>query len=360
MSSTNLSSIFKHQTEHNSAILELLENTTIGTNGAKYQHLHTAKKIADLHQPHYFTIYRHEKAIANVTICERPMLVNNQLADTSYIRYFAFSSAFQTKEKAKERKHPSIFQEYVSRLLSTSNLNVENPEHDSKIYWAIVDPENERSLQMGERYGFETITKIKTIAFSRFNLKQQAQVVRLNASEENGVRSQIQQFYKGYNNISDVHLFENNNYFVLKVNNKIIAGIQANVVEWKIEALPGIIGTVLVKTLPHIPYLKRIINPKKYKFLATEGLFWIPGHQDKIRPLLEGVLYQQNCHSMLLWADGKDTRLNTALKKSRLGWLQKLKTDNPVNLVAKFNNMPDGFVKTMKDQLHYISGFDCT
>ena len=360
MSSRNLSSIFKHHTEHNSAILNLLENTTIGTNGAKYRHLHTSQKIADLHKPHYFTIFRHEKAIANITICERPMLVNNNLTDTFYIRYFAFDSAFQTKEKAREKKRPSIFQEYVLKLLSTSNLNVDEPAYAPKIYWAIVDTENTRSLQMVERYGFEKISKIDTTAFSRFKLRKQAQVSRACKSEEAEIWQEIQNFYSGYSDLSNIHLFKHHNYFVLKENGRIIAGIQANKVEWRIEAMPGVLGKFLVKALPYIPYLNRIINPNNYQFLATEGLFWKAGFEHKVKTLLEGVLYEQNCYSMLLWTDQKDIRINTILKKSKLGILQKIKSNNDVNIVAKFNNVSEGDISAMKNQTHYISGFDCT
>lgn len=360
MSSKNVSSLFKHQTEHNQDILNLLEKTIIGTNGARYRHLHTARKIGDLVKPNYFTIYRKGNAIANITICERDLFINGKLTDTFYIRYFAFDSNFQTKGRAKKKEKPSYFQTAVSELLDTSNLNVNEPQYKPMIYWAIVDPENSRSLQMIERYGFETISKIKTTAFSRFRPGEKPTVSRATKLDETEIWQQTQQFYKRYNSLSNTHLFKNDNYFILKENGKIIAGIQANEVEWKIEALPGTIGKLLVKTLPYVPYIRRIINPKKYQFLATEGLFWLPGYQNKVATLLEGVLYIQKCHSMLLWTDSKDLKLNQTFKSIKLGWLQKLKTDNAVNLVAKFNKTPEKTIDTMKNQLHYISGFDCT
>jgi len=356
----NLSSIFKHQTTHNPAIINLLENTVIGTNGTKYRHLHTAQKISDLHQPHFFTLYRNDQAMANITICERPMQIENRKVDTFYIRYFAFHTAFQTNSVAKQKKKPSLFQKYALSLLTTSNLNVEHPEYEPKIFWAIIDPDNSRSLQMGDRYGFESIAKVKTVAFSRIKLSPQRHVVKSTIAEYDEIWKNIQSFYKDYNGLTKVHLFKNDNYFVLKNNGQIVAGIQANKVEWRIESMPGTFGKTLARIMPYIPFLNRIINPKKYQFLATEGLFWKQGFEHKIQELLEGVLHIQQVHSLLLWTDARDSKINTALKDAKLGLLQKVKKDNTVNVMAKFNSVDENLKQSMKNSLHYISGFDCT
>ncbi len=361
MKSRQLSSIFKHDSVHNPSILSLLENTTIGTNGAKYRHLHTAQKINALHSPHYFTIYRHEKAIANITICERPILFGDgYLVETFYIRYFAFDTNFQTKKQIKNRNKSTIFQTYISNLLTTSNLDIESPKYDPKIYWAIVDPENNRSLQMSEKYDFECITHIKTTAFSRFTLRQKKNVSLAKKKDHHDIFNMIRHFYTGYNGLTDIHLFNNNDYFVLKENDEIVAGIKASKVEWRIERLPGIMGQFLARILPYTPFLRRIINPNKYQFLATEGLFWKEGYAHQILPLLEGVLFEQGCHSMLLWTDVKNEKVNRLLSSINLGLLQKIKADNEVNLMAKFNNVSDKTKETFKKRPHYILGFDCT
>ena len=355
-----LSKIFVHQRQYDSAILDLLESTTIGTNGAKYRHLHTGSKINDLYEPHFFTIYRRQKAIANVTLCERPLLVKSQPVDTIYIRYFAFDKTFQTKGKSGKKKRPSIFQQYVSALFDTGNMDVANPTTDPSVFWAIVDPENNRSWDMADKYGLETIATMRTLAFSRFFPKTNTNVSRLETGSEDKVWEQIKTFYKRHTNLTKVHLFKHNNYFVYKSNGKIVAGIQANKTQWRIEALPGLKGKILVKTLPYIPFIRKIINPKLYLFLATEGLFWEPGHEDKVKPLLEAVLAQQNCHSLLIWIDERDKALKTVLFNSKLGLLQKLKNDNPVEILAKFNHFPENLKADMVNSPQYISGFDTT
>jgi len=356
----SLKKVFVHQRRHDDAILKLLENTTIGTNGAKYQHLHTAKKINDLFKPHFFTIFRNKKAIANITLCERPIYVKSQAVNTIYVRYFAFDAIFQTKNKTKKRDRSSLFQQYIKALFDTSNLNVFQPEFKPSVFWAIVDPFNDRSWDMANRFGFETIANMKTFAFSRFFPKDNPKVSRLSATEEDLTWHAIQEFYKAHTNLTKVHLFKHNNYFVYKEDNKIVAGIQANKTSWQIKALPGLRGKLLVNLLPYVPLINRIINPKHYEFLSTEGLFWKSGHEDKVRPLLEAVLAQQNCHSLLIWIDSRDKKLECTLKSTKLGLLQRLKNDNPVEILAKFNHFPQDLKANMINSCHYITGFDTT
>lgn len=355
-----LNKLFIHQEKYSPEILDLLENTTIGTNGSKYRHLHTREKIKDLYKPHFFSIYRNQKAICNVTICERPLINKGQTFNSLYIRYFAFANIFQSSGKTKSRNRDSIFQQYVTKLFNTSNLNVESPEHKPSLFWAFIDPKNERSLNMAVKNNFESISKIRTMAFSRFFPKLNTNVERLKKSDQPETLNLIKEFYKDYFSLTTVHLFKDDNYFVFKKNGEILAGIQANNVKWVIEALPGIKGKILVKLLPYIPFLNKIINPKQYIFLATEGLFWKAGHEDKIEPLLNSVLKQQNCHSMLLWADTKNKSLINQLEKCKLGILEKLKNDNEVDIVAKFNHLDEQFIEEMKNSIHYISGFDTT
>ena len=100
----HLQKIVTHTKEPDKAVLDLLVNTTIGTNGAKYQHLHTATKIHTLHQPHYVTIRRNDKAVGNMTVCERPLLVKEKEIETnipSEVEYNFGKGEIRVKENGK-------------------------------------------------------------------------------------------------------------------------------------------------------------------------------------------------------------------------------------------------------------------
>ncbi len=353
--------IFVHNRQANDKIVDFLCNVSIGTNGAIYQHLHTSEKIKLLHQPHFFTIFRNENAISNITICEREISLQEKKINSLYIRYFAFQSSFQANGIKNENKKNSVFEKYIKSLLETSNLNVDEPKFDSVIYWAYIDPENNRSLNMSERFNFEKIGSFKTFAFSRFFPKKSDSVFLYQNTEKEEILNKLNEYYKDYSFYSPVHLFENNNYFVYKnKEGKIIAGIQANKVHWKIKALPGFKGKIMVKLLPYIPFLRRIINPKRYSFLATEGFFCVKDEEWCLTEFFSGVLNLQKVNSLLFWVDEKDFHFNKLLKSIKLGLLQKIKSDNSIDILAKFNNFPALEKKAFFSTTKYISGFDTT
>lgn len=357
-----LSRIISHQNRVTPEILELLTNTTIGTNGAKYRHLHTVNKIGTLYRPHFYSIIRHQKALANVTICNRPTLLDGDTIETFYIRYFAFASSYQTKGASQKinTTKPSIFEVYLSDLFSTTSESELGPAESKSFFWAFIDPENNRSLNMADRFKFETIGQFKTFGFSRFFPKVQPKVERLKAVDKAEVLQQIKTFYQHHALFSEVHLFKHDDYFVYRHEGKIVAGVQVYKVHWKIEAMPGLKGKVMVKVLPYIPILNRIINPKNYRFLATEGLFWEDGHEDKIEKLLEGVLHSTGHQSLLIWVDIKDKKLISGLKSQKLGWIQRVKSDNTIDVLGRFNRFPESVQSKIINSPKYISGFDTT
>jgi hypothetical protein len=336
------------------SVIELLEGTLIGTEGMLYQLLDTPSKIHELVNPHFLYLERNNNAIGNITICEREISLNDNRQASLYIRYFAFDTIFQGG--SNKGKANSSFHEYFTALFESSNMDPSNPKKEKSIYWAFIDPENLRSFHMNERFGFETIGTFKTKSFSRVKPKLIKGVERIKEEEKAEVLNNIKAFYKDFNFFSEVHLFDHGNYYIYHYNGEIVAGIQANPTRFRIESMPGLSGKILIKLLPYIPRIRKLINPKEHKFLATEGIFWKEGHKDKVQRLLEGVLYRSQHNSMLIWADDQ----NKMLEELNVKWgtIQKIKKDNSINIVAKLNGFEKSEVDEIKAKKKYLSGFD--
>jgi hypothetical protein len=353
-----LANLVQHSTIAPASVVELLKQTLIGTEGSLYQLLDTEQKIHQLDQPHFFFIQRHQKTIGTITICERPVTVEKQPALALYIRYFAFDPAYQSNASNKNRERNSVLDQHWKKILDTGNLSTDEPGKRSTFFWAFIDPQNLRSFNVNERFGFETIGTFSTIAFSRFFPKKSGQVERLAAADRKSTLEKIKVFYKDYALFSDVHLFEHNNYFVYRQDGEIVAGIQANPARFRIVSLPGIGGKIMIRLIPFIPFLRRIIHPEAHRFLASEGLFWLPGHENKVEPLLNSVLAITRHYSLLIWEDNN----SNAVKNLRLKWgaLQGLKKNNEINIVAKFIAFDPAKTDWIKTAPKYLSGFDMT
>ena len=156
--------LIKHDTIPPKSVVQLLKDTYIGTEGTLYQLLDTESKISQLNKPHFFYIERNQRAVGNITICERDVLLNDQTHSSFYIRYFAFDRTFQSSSKKGNGK--SLFHDYFRQLFATNNLNPTSPQFGKNLFWAFIDPQNLRSFNMNQQFGFQTIGSFKTTAFS--------------------------------------------------------------------------------------------------------------------------------------------------------------------------------------------------
>ena len=336
-------------------VIQLLEETFIGTNGAQYQLMNTRDRIKNLLNPNFFFLSRNNKAIGTITICERPILLNNEKVISFYIRYFAFQTLFQGSDKPSSGQNK--FHIYFNQLFNT-NLNLEEDSNRKTIFWAFIDPENLRSFKMREKFGFEEIGEFKTYIFQRFFPKRSGRVRKVRSSEMQSCIEKTEEFYSNHSLYSS-HRITEENYFVLEKEGRIIAGIKTFPSSWKIKSLPGKNSKLIQGILPLIPFSKRLINPKNHKFLATEG-FWYEEvvTNDEIEMFFEGILKQSNHHSIFLWED-----INSkCIKRLGINWgmMEKIKDDNAIKIVAKLNNYEDSEVAKIKASPKYLSGFDMT
>ena len=328
--------LVKHATYPPESVIQLLEQTCIGTKGTLYQLLYTRQKIKRLHSPHFIYLERNEKAIGTVTLCERDVHLNGLQTPTVYIRYFAFDQLFQGS--SNQSRGRSSFHSYFKALFDTSNFDPIQPQGNKQLYWAFIDQENARSFNMNVNFGFRTIGSFKTKVFSRVHPKKKG-VERITEEDQKEVLSSLQTFYKDFNFYSPIHLFEDHNYFVIRHQGEIVCGIQANPVHWRIKSLPGLTGRLMVRYAQFIPRIRKLIHPNDHLFLATEGLFWKEGFEHFIEPLLEGTLALTKHHSLLIWTDDQNTLFDSLSIK--WGFIQRMKADNVVKIVGKFNSYTD-------------------
>jgi len=155
--------------EATKSLLELLEKTPLGTNGAIYWHLNTKEIINELDEAVFISLERHKKCICNITFCNR--------SGHQYIRYFVFDQVFQTTKKAQKSSSNRNFKLKVAKMFE-NELN-----STSQSFYAYIEPKNDRSHWMRENFGFVKAGQIQTQTFSRLWAKKSLRVVELITKE---------------------------------------------------------------------------------------------------------------------------------------------------------------------------------
>lgn len=331
----------------NKSAIELLHTTLWGTNGPIFVHLDTAEKVDHLSKSLAFSLEKNGSTIGTCTVLEREITVEGKKYITWYGRYFTIDKQYQG----------SIF---GGLLLKHMKAYMESISNLPTIFYAYVDQANPRSSKLLKYIGFEIIRSFETSVFSRMYPKKDKRVTKIQKEDVEPVLALLKKQCDGNIFVNFDNLFFQDNYFVLKNGMEVIAGVQASVVKWKINCLPGFSGKVMIKILPHLPFISRLFNPKNFSFVAFEGMYCKPGYEKELFTLMESTCAELKLCTGMMWMD-PESKLSKRVKNAgRWGIMNKMKEDLPVHVVAGFRNVTEEDQQAFYKNPAYISAFDLT
>ena len=337
-----LSDFFRMREKPTEAIIQLLESVTLGTDGAHYKHLDTRQRIMELDNPLFLSLERNEKVYGNVTFCRR--------GSSWYIRYFAFDSAVQSAGKKKSKSKARGLKKELNDFFDTA-LTMEGGAKISSFY-AYIDPRNAKSVWMSDNFGFKKVGSLATQTFSRKSPRSSVHVERI--EDWNQISKFIEDSFSGLHYYFADQTKKAPFYVVRDENQEIIACAKISVANWKFERLPGRFGGVLVKLIPFIPILRKLIQPKMHSFIVPEAVFIKENKPSVLEELFEGMLEMEKKNLLIWWVDFNDELYASIRNRVKWGVLNKLLGVNEVDIVSKsLETSP-----SKEKKVFYTSGFD--
>lgn len=321
-------------------LIELLSGVELGTNGAKYVHLDIKERIKQADNPLSFSLERNNRLIANITFCVREK--------GYYLRYFAFGRAFQSrsnKKKSSKRK-PSRFEKEISQIFQDLISN-----KPSLPFYAYIDYDNDRSRLFSERFGFENYSDIVSRTYSRINPKKNKNITLINDWE--AIKGEIKAAYGADEFYHEGHI-KKGPYVVLNDDNGVmISCAKFSKVHWRIISLPGRYGSFLVKIIPFIPFLNRLIKPKNHFFLVPDVVLSKNKSPKDIESLFDGALHLFGVNSLIWFIDPNKDIYKQQRKKIKWGLLDIILGEKKVALATRNHKTPYSEKRPV-----FVSAFD--
>jgi hypothetical protein len=316
----SLSSLFKLREQPTEEIISLLEQTTLGTNGARYRHLDTRNRILEADNPLFLSIERNNKILGNVTFCRR--------GSTWYIRYFAFQQNLQSNNRKKETDKSNSNLKSQLRLFFDEQF-----QSDVDTMYAYIDPKNDRSKWMSQNFGFHKIATLSTQSFSRIYPKKSARIEKTEDWHE--VEPKVIENYGNHCHFFMAHASKPPFYVLKGEKGEIIACARVTKVRWEIVRLPGKFGRLFTKAIPFIPFLNRLITPKNHTFLVPEIVCVNQNNPELLDELFSAILFEEKLNLMLWWMDVTDPLYLSVKNKVQWGLLHKVIGVEPVDVVER-------------------------
>jgi hypothetical protein len=350
-------------------ILDILNHAVQGSEGGlRFSLQNIAERIkAYGDQIRFVSLYRKNQVTGTVGSCFRISGQGKLRYHTSYIRYLAFQSVYQSDPGWRRRRKEIIrpekddrFKEKTLEIFSKPHLLGINDvtEEDKHIMYAFIESMNERSKNLVNQAGFEYIRSFLTVAFSRFSPKSDPRVSKLAEEEKGKMESLLHDFYKDYSFFSTEHSFFGGNYYVLKENGEIVAGVCGIPSAYKVYDMPGIWGWVIMKVLPGLPYFRRLFRPGEFRYLVLDSIYYKPGKEKLLGDLFESACAANGFNTGLTWLDDRSVLYDKIRTGVRMGSLNRMLNAKPGLVYSRFINMKDEEKDCFFDAPAYISGFD--
>jgi RimJ/RimL family protein N-acetyltransferase len=338
-------SIWKEQGISTEAIT-FLDSISWGSEGAVYEHKNTPEHFKHIINPYLVSITEQGKIMGMAVFCNPRVTVAGKPYNYYYIRYFASSPTLRGRGVIKQ-------------LAIEVMRSIREGEKLKTLFVGFVERGNKSSFKVSESAGYRVIGTVKTLGFSRFFPKKSASIERVTGEpEKQKMLALLGEQYRQYALVHFDHLFMHNNYFVIKENNEIVAGCQFHKAHWVVNKMPGPFGKMILSVAPLIPLLNRLFNPKKFEFLAFEGLYFRPGKEHRLHELFEGLLAQEKLNTALFWMDEKSPDYKALAQFGRMGFINRFVKDSDVYIMASYQNMTAEEIHATENSPLYASGFD--
>ena len=353
----------------NEGILDILNHAVQGSEGGlRFSLQNIAQRIAAYKdQIRFVSLFKKNEITGTVGACFRISGQGYLHYPSTYIRYLAFQSTYQSDTNWRKRGKAVIkpekddtFKQKTLEIFSKPHI-LDLPdvfEADKHIMYAFIESKNERSKNLVHQVGYEYIRSFLTVAFSRFSPKYDNRVSKLIENEKASMENLLLAFYRDYSFFTTAYSFYGDKYYVLKEEDKIIAGVCAIPTSYKVYDVPGIWGWVMMKILPGIPYFRRLFRPGEFQYLVFDAIYCKKGREAVLAKLFESVCAAEGFHTGLTWLDDRSELYDKIRTGVKMGALNRMLNAKPGLVYIKFINLTQEEKEHFYDAPAYISGFD--
>lgn len=326
--------------------IEFLKHVVIGSAGVLYEHRTATKIIPHLPGPSILYATENDEIVATVVFCRNEITVAGRPFQSEYVRYFAAS--------------PKIRGRGIVKRLSAQVMDVvRQDEKDKTVFFGVIEEGNKASYKVTSSVGYRPIGKIKTVGFSRLFPRRSRRIEKLEeAAEKKAMLDLLTDYYREHSLVHFDFIFINEGYFVIREKGKVVAGAQLHLGNWVVRRMPGLLGKLLLRVIPHIPVLNGLFNPRDFRFASFEGLFCLPGYEACLFELFEGLLARYGLKSAIFWMSEKSPLYQMIIDHGKLGLIHAFVTNADTQVMASFRNMTPEEEKLFEEYPVYAAALD--
>jgi len=357
------------ETSPGEELMEHMNQTLMGQpGGLRYHHTDLEDRMNSGDENYFMYLRKSGKMLGSVGFCSKPAETAGIVHDSWLIRYFSIKAPIRGVPKKRKNKEELQDENKRTTVLGRSLQPVfadpsqlregETETGQPSIIFAIIDQTNLRSMNFSAQMGLETVGSMAGFAFSRMRPRRSKRIERAEENEQELFLNQIKEYYKDYTLFYSDSIFKNEDYYIIKEDGRMVAGLQIYEVTWKIVDFGSQLVNRAAGLLAWIPQLRKRLNKDEISFLAFDAIYCEPGHEKVLYELMEGVLERTDHNIAMMMMDQESDLFGIFRDHKKLGILNMITGTTYADIRVRFINMPEAVREHFLDSPTYIPTYD--
>jgi L-amino acid N-acyltransferase YncA len=247
------------------------------------------KDIQMFHRPVFAYVREKGALIGGIVFNSKDIALHRETIPSFYICLFAVLA-----EKSGQGFGTLLLREVTRFLLM---------QKERCLMYGYIEKENIPSIKAFGKVGFQSMGNFVVSAFGTIRPRIQDNVLQLEQDDEPKISALLEDHYQTHTLRDWKASIIRHEYYVIKINNEILAGLQVKQFTWSFIQLPGLSGAFILKVLPKVPVLRRLFNPKKYRFLKIGNIFYRSGRENYVLSIIRHLLAQHRLTICMAYLD---------------------------------------------------------
>lgn len=323
--------------------VDLLKTTIWGTDGLRYLSHGLKEELARIPNFRMIRLLQDEILLGVYGLAEKNISIGD-----------AKIKAIHRMLLAVDQKH--LGQGFGKLLVEQTKHHFLDMKNDAVMLYGYIEEQNSRSLGLSKKAGYQNIGTFQSVLFNRFRPQPNSAIEQPVDKDE--LRSLLEEHYAEFALCDIEQSLIPSEYYLVRRSGVIVAGLQAHRKCYSIVDLGGWYGGLLLRGLPKMPFLRRLLPNGNLEFLLVSNIYVAPGFEDDFCNLLEGILSLYELHVAMAFLDINSPVLERLQAKGGFGVLSKLGVESFVHVMAGFNQITDEIISDFSQRSLFISPLD--
>jgi hypothetical protein len=357
------------ETSPSEELMEHMYGTVMGQpGGMQYHHTDLEDRLNSGHEDYFMFLRKSGKMLGSVGFCGKPSVTAGLAHDSWLIRYFSIKAPIKGVPKKRltkadlqdENKRTTVLGRFIQPIFADPAQLRKEEDRTGKpaIIFATIDRTNLRSMNFSAQMGLETVGSFAAFPFSRLRPRRSGRIEQVAEDQQEAIMDQIREYYKDYTLFFSDSIFKNNDYYIIRKEGRMVAGVQIYEVSWKILDFGNRLTNLASGLLAWIPGLRNRLGKDKISFLAFDALYCEPGCDKVLYELLEGVLERKGHYIAMMMLDVKSHLYRLFMENKRLGFLHKSMGAKHADIRMRFIQIPEEVKQQFYERPTYIPTYD--